>query len=416
MVKNCERTYLIQNVGVFLIVIGYFDVVSNAFAVGTVLGLSALAYRHFRYGSPIFELGRENIPWQAIFVMLFFCILILIAAFFTVNSEVSIDSAVHRFNYMRPFFLLLLLANFRTGFFQAIWFGIVVGGIALCFAGENALKQFFILNIPRPSGSHSHPNVLAAHLVIIIPAIVAGICDKRFYKGLKIIAIICLLLVVFTMLLTGSRGAFLALLFASVWASLYYAHNRKKTVIAILVVATIVLAVTSIFSHRTIAGLGTIVEYQNTATFSERGRIYLWQGTWEMVKDYPVFGVGRDNFNKVYNEKYIPAEATEFHLPHAHNIILAGLSETGIVGLFGLLLLLSFQIRFVYKQRFKLTSNIYPDMMFFTIIIMLVHGMVDTFQGGSYARYYWIVWGTTCLSVIYHNNSSTKSSSKISSL
>ena len=74
MVKNCERTYLIQNVGVFLIVLGYFDVVSNAFAVGTVLGLSALAYRHFRYGSPIFELGRENIPWQAIFVMLFFCI------------------------------------------------------------------------------------------------------------------------------------------------------------------------------------------------------------------------------------------------------------------------------------------------------------------------------------------------------
>ena len=409
MDKNIERTYLIQNIGVFLIISGYFKPFYIISDLGVVLGLGAILFRHFKWGTPFFELGRANIPWPEIKVMLFFCILVLIASFFAVRPEISIKAAQVYLKYLRPFFLLLLLANNHIAFFQAIWFGMVVGALGLCAAGDKSpLEQFFFLNVGRPFGSLGHPNSLAAHLLLLIPLIIAGIWDKRFHKGLKFFAIISLLIVTFTLIITQSRGALSALLFAAVVAMFYYGRNRKRVLLAALLLVATVFTAVSVYTPQTINKLARIAQYEDTSRYGESGRIYVWQGSWNMFKDYPIFGVGYGNFNQVYNEKYMPKEATEFHLSHAHNVILASLSETGIVGTIGFLTLLVYQLRFVSKQRFKQTGNIYPDMMFFAIITMLIHGMVDTmFHVDSYARYYWILWALTCLSVIYHKKNTS---------
>ena len=242
--------------------------------------------------------------------------------------------------------------------------------------------------------------------MLLIPVIIAGIWDKRFHKGLKIFAVISLLIVTFTLIITQSRGALAALVISAAGAIFYYGQNRKRVFIAVLLLVATVFTAMSVYTPQTINRLARIAQYEDVSRYGERGRIYVWQGSWDMYKDYPIFGVGHGNFNQVYNEKYMPKEATEFGLPHAHNVILASLSETGIVGTIGFLTLLVHQLRFVSKQRFKRTGNIYPDMMFFAIVIMLIHGIVDTmFHVDSYARYYWILWASTCLSVIYNKNS-----------
>lgn len=402
--KIINRTYLIQNIGVFLIIAGYFKPFYSVTDLGVVLGLGAILFRHFKCGTPVFEIGRSSIPWPAIKAMLFFCILVLIASFFAVRPEISIKAAQVYLKYLRPFFLLLVLANHHVAFFQAIWFGMVVGAFGLCVAGDkSALEQFFVLNVGRPFGSLGHPNALAAHLLLLLTVMVAGILDKRFHKGLKFFAIISVLIVTFTLIITQSRGALAALVLASTGAIFYYARNRKRGLIVTMLLTATVFTLVSVYTPQTINKLVRIAQYEDTSRYAENGRIYVWQGSWNMFKEYPIFGVGYGNFNLVYNEKYMPKEATEFELPHAHNVILASLSETGIVGTIGFLNLLVYQLRFAYKHRFKRTGNIYPDMMFFAIITMLIHGMVDTmFHVDSYARYYWILWALTCLSVIYN--------------
>ncbi|HLF03198.1 MAG TPA: O-antigen ligase family protein [Anaerolineales bacterium] len=102
-----------------------------------------------------------------------------------------------------------------------------------------------------------------------------------------------------------------------------------------------------------------------------------------MFTDYPLLGVGLDNFLYAYRGRYIQPEAwQEPHLPHAHNIFLDALTRTGLFGLAALLAIL-----FAF---FQLTINCLratrdkPDLRALTVgllasmINILAHGMVDT--------------------------------------
>ena len=115
-----------------------------------------------------------------------------------------------------------------------------------------------------------------------------------------------------------------------------------------------------------------------------------------MIKDYPLFGVGLDNFNKVYVAHYMVPEAKEKDLPHAHNIILVFLTTSGTVGLIGFLVS---QITYVYsfmKCRYQY-DLIY--MVLASMLVFFLHNMVDFFFHQYLVEMaYWLI-----LSVGYTN-------------
>jgi O-antigen ligase len=70
-------------------------------------------------------------------------------------------------------------------------------------------------------------------------------------------------------------------------------------------------------------------------------RLQLWQGSWVLFTEHPVFGVGVEGFPKALEElaerKLITPLAATF--PHSHNEVLFMMSRLGLFGLFALLAL-----------------------------------------------------------------------------
>ena len=70
-----EKTYLIQNIGVFLLIIGYFGLPVSTFLPGAILGFGALIYRW-----KVLQVRPDILSlklWQPIGLMVFFAICLL---------------------------------------------------------------------------------------------------------------------------------------------------------------------------------------------------------------------------------------------------------------------------------------------------------------------------------------------------
>lgn len=61
------------------------------------------------------------------------------------------------------------------------------------------------------------------------------------------------------------------------------------------------------------------------------GRLPVFQATWKMSKDFPLFGVGYEAFPVIF-PRYQLAAPIQLHFPQAHNDFLQLLAETGWVG------------------------------------------------------------------------------------
>jgi O-antigen ligase len=137
------------------------------------------------------------------------------------------------------------------------------------------------------------------------------------------------------LLLTFTRSAWLGWLSAIV--VLIIAVRPRWMVVAIpaFVVAFAILPM-SIFSRA--------VSSFDTTQASNLDRIRMLQAGVEMVRDYPLFGVGPANVKEVY-PMYRRADAPRFRPPHLHNNVMQIWAERGILALAAYLLLLGLFIR-----------------------------------------------------------------------
>ncbi len=146
----------------------------------------------------------------------------------------------------------------------------------------------------------------------------------------------------YTLLLTGTRGTFLALIGGSAVTVVYVALFGRKypefRKIAIGACAVIVLAAGSFWLLRDSTyvqsqpALKRIADISLSRDLTVRGTI--WSMALEGVKERPILGWGQSNFNYVFNKEYDPSlYSAEAWFDRTHNIVLDWLIAGGIVGL-----------------------------------------------------------------------------------
>lgn len=192
-------------------------------------------------------------------------------------------------------------------------------------------------------------------------------------------ATICLLLAILAIYFSGSRGAFLAVfggiifyLIIRFW-SIIWSKLWLKIALVILIGLSIILAWSAFkpnFNLSPSAG--------SRVTSSDNIRWQIWQTSWEMGRNHPIFGIGLGNYQNDFNElTKNRVNFPEFITPlalSAHNIFFMFWLTTGITGLVAFVWLLV-----IFYQIGSMNRNKSIALVLMTgMTVLILQGLVDT--------------------------------------
>lgn len=267
---------------------------------------------------------------------------------------------------------------------RAIALFIILGGtIAGAYACLQYGKGVYYHNSTRASldtgERETDPNGFAASLMLPMSLAIGGFLAGEGFRQ-KAVMLGATGVMGIAVLLTESRGALLALgVLIAVFVLRY--RIRLRLLIPLGVLALGLIFMPSTFYSR----LTTAVSSGGA------GRVYIWKVGYQIVRHYGIFGVGLGNFPVAYN--LYPGYAPIFmnYGRASHNLFLNIWAETGIIGLFLLLIAVRTQL----GAAAKLTKK-RPVLGSLPIVpyeaacwAVLVAGL---FLDIAYRKYFWLLW------------------------
>lgn len=167
-----------------------------------------------------------------------------------------------------------------------------------------------------------NPNVLAGYLDVMI-CLALGVLAKTTEKNLRIVLIISIVMLAACLMMTYSRGAFLAIAIVFV---IYGVLQDWRVLVLFSVVSAIL-----IFNDETFFDRVTSI-FTTTIDSSEGLRVGIWVSTISMIADHPFIGVGWGAYKFIYPQYNYYLADTSITIFHAHNLYLNTAAEVGIVG------------------------------------------------------------------------------------
>jgi O-antigen ligase len=271
-----------------------------------------------------------------------------IAIFFIVSHEIK----ENKFN-PASFFNALNLTALIVSFFGIIQW-VTNAGIPIPWDIENRITSIF-----------DYPNAVGLFLGPIVIINILRIYEAHKNEERKAFArlIITTTLAGITILLAQSEAAVVAVIATAILIGLSKKATRKKTLIASLLVATILLV--SPLRNFTIEKL-TLQDYSGSV------RLTQWSETAQLLKDEWLLGAGLSG----YSQALIPYhQATHIEIfQYPHNILLNIWVELGLLGVIATTLLGITVLRNAFSKLEETTPQIIAG---FALIQMCIHGLVD---------------------------------------
>lgn len=203
------------------------------------------------------------------------------------------------------------------------------------------INSYFINQDPysqRFSAGFFDPNELG--IILVISIIMSWYLSLQIKNTiLTIINRIYIVLGAFSVFLTGSRTAFLALIVSFIYILFLTGFKRwKKTGFSLKIIlsAILIFNVVRLVPANSMERLLTTTSNLETGDFNSRQDA--WMGGIKLLKDHPFMGVGLGSFRSALESK-IGLNMV------AHNIYISVSGELGLIGLFLLLLIIILKLR-----------------------------------------------------------------------
>lgn len=237
---------------------------------------------------------------------------------------------------------------------------------------------------------YANPNDLAA-LTLLQLSMCTGVLASERNRWFRRAALLGVLLLVLLIVLTQSRGGLLGLAVFGTYA-LSGNHRKIKSLGLGVVVVLVVLMFAPASVWERIGGLRNATNTEELSTVDEEGsaeqRWQIWQTSFLIIRDHPVFGVGWGAYPAA-NSEYAPMSGGgEFRLGarDTHSTYLNVLAETGYPGLALFLTLVGGTVLYVDRTR-RAHRNAFPRaaiQLYFLEIGLLSFLVSGIF--GSYSR------------------------------
>jgi len=292
------------------------------------VALAALqAWRARQWGLPAIPLGRPLLAMGA---------LVLVAALFSVDRLASAWAVLQAGSVMVVYLLALDAAQTRRGHLRLAYLLIAMGGL-LAILGLAARFDFSPLPYwrwlgftPQPqriSATFGNPDHLAGYLAMVLP-VGLGLLLTGITRGRRALLIALSLLIAVTLILTLSRGGWvastvsLALLVLILLASRRF---RRKRVLLLTVAGVLFTFFVALASTPAVERFLTVHDENQVSTLG--GRIPIWKATMELIAARPWLGSGPGTYPLALTPFHPPSPDTRYF--HAHNDYLHFISEVG---------------------------------------------------------------------------------------
>lgn len=305
-----------------------------------------------------------------------FLLTLVPSVIFSQNIAESIKSFAEMWLYrMMPFVIITILIKDRAVLYRLLAAFIVSMGIDCAVADYQAIA----LHMTRPWGFGNNPLNLAGALAVVLVAVIIMVLEKRMPTYLRVTCLVCLPIIIGATILGRSRGLWLCTAVLSViWLVRYIVRNGKLLVITLLVMASI--GAFFVQNQKFIVRLKSTVNI--TTDVSNTDRLVVWKSAANMIKDYPIAGVGLGNFAEMYDKQYRLPEIVQKNLNHSHNNYLQIGAEAGLLGLGGFLLLTFYTLFFSLRDWLK-TDNPYSLLIFTSWLGFSMFGVIDLIVDAS---------------------------------
>lgn len=313
-----------------------------------------------------------------------------LAAFLSI-ADVDNRSAVFQYflkDWVWRFMVFVLLVAFVH---KRAYLLRILGAFLCVFSLDcfTACYQFFVLHWERGRGFHGDYLDLTAIICMVLAMSAIILLDSHFEKGIKKFAVLGFIASIAGLFGCFGRGAFLVSALVAPFYLYYYLKNSKK-IAAIILIIYCLLGGAILSSPKYVERLSTTIN--TTTNRSNVDRIWTWKSSIDMFEDYPINGVGLNNWSWYYkNAGYKYAEEKQ-NLPHAHSNYMQPLAETGTIGFLGLLYFYSFSLIVPFKRWIK--EHDPCDLIFFTAFLggMVLFGVFQpTYRLSSVIRTLWFI-------------------------
>ncbi len=290
---------------------------------------------------------RIKVTWSPLYLP---CVLFLLVAAVQFYAGLNMDPTGAREALLKlstDFLLFFLVGQLFAEATKSVWRRFVAAVTIFMFAlSVFAILQYFssggliYWTVQTASmctfGPYANHNHYAGLMEILIPIGVAGVLGRRDHSPVRAFSVFAVVVALASVLLSGSRGGFIALLAeaAILGAILARGWPRQRTRSVWAAVALGAAASATLFflidPGQVSKRLATVAEIPSKpeATFAERWLVS--RDSTRILADHPWMGVGLGSFSVAYPQ--YQSFATDLLWDHAHNDYAEALAETGAVG------------------------------------------------------------------------------------
>ena len=270
---------------------------------------------------------------------------------------------VDEFFWLAPIFFMYRARQFPEAI---IW---VAVAIATTAAGFSAIHDVFLTGAPdtyRRASGGTHPNIFGGISLGLTCITVIGVSFFWRKSALGVIFLLFgTLMGMIAVLLSGSRGSWVAALIVMLVVLVIYWNRLRSYVksLALLMVAIIPIIgyqIPIVQTRMNQAIAETVTYFQGIRGLASTdtpvgGRFEIWKAGWQMFEEHPYFGVGFNQY-KATAKRFVQAGQWEASInsidkhPHAHNQLLDTLATRGVLGFLALSFLFGYPVLIFYRR------------------------------------------------------------------
>ena len=290
--------------------------------------------------------SKKKFQFKSNYSISFFLLFLLMALLSIFNSLNPTESIIELSKHFITFLFLVFTFSIFNSQRNYISSAIIVL-VGFLFIETSYILKIFIENYSFDNpptrlrdfeGLAYNQNIASLSILAKIP-LVLFLFIKTKTKIYKYLLLVILAISVFDILIIGTRSAIYGiylllfiLIILTVFSRKFYSLYIKKILLKPILIILSVFIVQNVLYTNSKRKLQAINRSLELNDYSVNYRLNLWESSLEMIKDYPLLGIGIGNW-KILSIKYTKNKMTQYEVPkHAHNDFIQIMAETGILG------------------------------------------------------------------------------------